>query len=116
MQNQRILFLQVALMALAASNLACNKAASSPVTAAQAPKTDTNPMEIRTDAELLRQLKIGEPEWSEVGVSQTVAARIEVDNRGTTRVGSSMMGRISSLYVHEGEAVKRGQLLAILNS
>src|SRR5579862_8350290 len=116
MQNQRILFVEAALVVLAASGLACNKAASSPVTAAQAPRKDVNPMEIHTDAELLGQLRIGEPEWAEVGASQTVAARIEVDDRGTTRVGSSMMGRISSLYVHEGEAVKRGQLLALLNS
>jgi cobalt-zinc-cadmium efflux system membrane fusion protein len=116
MQNQRIVFLKAALIALAAFGVACNKAASSPVTAAQAPKANANPMEIRTDAELLGQLKIGEPQWAEVGTSQTVAARIEVNDRGTTRVGSSMMGRISSLYVHEGEAVKRGQLLAILNS
>jgi cobalt-zinc-cadmium efflux system membrane fusion protein len=116
MQNRQILFLEAALMVLAAHSIACNKATSSPVPAAQTPKTDANPMDIRTAAELLSQLKIGEPQWAEVGTSQTVPARIEVDDRGTTRVGSSMMGRISSLYVHEGEMVKRGQLLAILNS
>ena len=98
-----------------ASNVGCNKAAPS-AAAAPAPKTDADALEIKAGASLLEQLKIGEPVWVNVGASQTVAARIEVDDRGSTRVGSSLMGRISSLYVHEGEAVKKGQLMAILNS
>jgi cobalt-zinc-cadmium efflux system membrane fusion protein len=105
--------LAVVLLAVAATG--CNKTA--PVaTAAPAPTVDSNPLEIRAAAALLQQLRVGEPVWAEVGTAQTFAAHIDVDDRGTTRVGSSLMGRISSLYVHEGEAVTKGQLLAILNS
>ncbi len=109
--------LMVAFIAAGAINYGCTKRAPAVETsAAKDSKPDTNPMEIQAGTELLRQLKVGRATWSEVSAAQTVAARIEVDSHGTTRVGSSMMGRVASLFVQEGDEVKRGQVMALLNS
>ena len=91
---------------------------SSPEQTAQATSSapPANPFEITADKDLLERIKIGEPSWKEVAASQTVAARIEVDQTRVTRVGSPVMGRISQLLVTEGQSVKRGELLALLNS
>lgn len=75
-----------------------------------------NPLEISPDKALMERIKIGEPSWGEVGASISVAARVEVDTTRVTRIGSPVMGRISSLEVQEGQDVKHGQLLALLNS
>jgi cobalt-zinc-cadmium efflux system membrane fusion protein len=45
-----------------------------------------------------------------------VPARLEIDDTRITRVGSPVMGRITSLYVREGQEVHRGDILAQLNS
>jgi cobalt-zinc-cadmium efflux system membrane fusion protein len=73
-------------------------------------------MVIEVDENLRRRLRIGEPTWAAVGPAITVAARVEVDETRVTRVGSPVMGRIGSLLVREGEQVRKGQTLALLNS
>lgn len=75
-----------------------------------------NPLEITATDGLLQRLSIGEPSWRDVGASVTVAARVEVDTTRITRIGSPVMGRISSLDVQEGQEVRKGQQLALLNS
>src|SRR5262249_47796470 len=42
--------------------------------------------------------------------------RVEVDETRITRVGSPVMGRITDLAIREGQEVRRGQLLAMVNS
>jgi cobalt-zinc-cadmium efflux system membrane fusion protein len=76
----------------------------------------SNPLEIKAKSDLLHQLKIGDALWADVSLSQTVPARVEVDDTRITRVGSPVMGRISSLFVREGQEVHRGEVLALLNS
>jgi cobalt-zinc-cadmium efflux system membrane fusion protein len=85
-----------------------------PSVAAEAPKED--PTSIAPQPSLREQLKIGEPAWAMVGTSMTVAARVEVDETRVTRAGSPLMGRITALSVQEGEQVRNGQVLALLNS
>ena len=75
-----------------------------------------NPLEITAGGNLIDRVKVGAPNWSTVAASQTVAARIEVDATRVTRVGTPVLGRITQLTVHEGQAVRRGELLALLNS
>jgi membrane fusion protein, heavy metal efflux system len=75
-----------------------------------------NPLEIDVDSNLLQRIRVGEPSWAEVGASITVAGRVDVDITRITRIGSPVMGRITSLEVQEGEQVRQGQLLALLNS
>ena len=76
----------------------------------------SNEMEIKPNESLLKSLKVGEPRSADVGINLSVAARLEVDETRVTRVGSPVMGRITSLSVHEGQEVTRGQVMAQLNS
>lgn len=75
-----------------------------------------DPMQITLDGNLRKRVRVGEPEWTQVGATLTVAARVEVDETRVTRVGSPVMGRIASLHVREGQRVRTGQVLATLNS
>lgn len=84
--------------------------------AAPAAKAVSDPMAITPTANLLKDLKIGEPVTSDIGATHTVAARVEADETRVTRVGSPVLGRISSLLVREGQQVHKGQVLALLNS
>lgn len=86
-----------------------------PVTT-QAAETAGNPLEIEVDENLMKRVKLGEPVWAQVGATLTVAARVEVDETRVTRVGSPVMGRIASLSVNEGQQVRSGQILALVNS
>lgn len=104
----------------------CGKDAAAPAAAvaggdtaartAGAAATTHDPMEIKAEPALLQRLKIGEPVTGNVGTTITVAARIEVDDTRITRVGSPVMGRIASLSIREGQEVKKGQVIAQLNS
>lgn len=89
----------------------------SPAPAATVPaSTPANPLEITADAALLARLTLGEPAAATVAARQTVAARIDVDRTRVTRVGSPVMGRVSRLAAEEGQHVRRGELLALLDS
>lgn len=94
--------------------------ASNSTDTAAAPKSadaaPASPDEITADDGLLTRIKVGSPSWETIGGSQTVAARIDVDQRRVTRVGSKVMGRVSELTAHEGQFVKRGQVLALIES
>lgn len=95
--------------------VSCNRA-TAPVGATAAAKTQPDPNVIRPNGTLMDQLKLGTPLSASVGQTFEVAARIEVDETRVTRVGSPVVGRISSLIAQEGQQVAKGQLLALLNS
>jgi len=117
MKNPRqagILMLCAALAALLSSS--CGTGESSTTQAAAETAPPQNPMEIEVDENLMRRLKLGEASWANVGATLTVAARVEVDETRVTRVGSPVMGRIASLSVHQGQQVRKGQILALVNS
>lgn len=104
------------LLATAVFLAACSKKEADALTAAPAAAPPQDPMQIDLDENLLKRVRLGEPQWTTVGATLTVAARVEVDETRVTRVGSPVMGRIASLHVREGERVRRGQILATLNS
>ena len=101
---------------LLAATLACGGSSASAPAAAATAAPAQNPLEITAGDNLTARLTLGEPAWAEVAVRQTVAARIEINQTRITRVGSPVMGRITQLAVHEGQQVRRGDLLALLNS
>lgn len=107
------LFITAALLLTLAG---CKKEVAQPTEAKTQEAPASDPLEIKAPAEMRAQLKIGEASWAEVGTTVTVAARVEVDETRVTRVGSPIMGRISSLSIREGQEVQRGQLLALLTS
>ena len=92
----------------------CNRQPAPPEATAAVVAAD--PMEIKAGPSILSRIKTGEVMSAEVGATITVAARVAVDDTRVTRVGSPVMGRIASLTAREGEEVRRGQLLALLNS
>ncbi len=95
----------------------CNKAESNAAVTSQASAAaHADPMEIRITGELRERVKAGRPTFANVGASLTVAARLEVDETRVTRVGSPVMGRIKALQVQEGQEVKHGDQLALVNS
>ena len=99
------------LMALAA----CKREAPASAKGSEAAQA-SDPMEIKAEPLLLARIKTAFVQTADVNTSITVAARVAVDDSRITRVGSSVMGRISTLTVREGDEVKQGQLLALLNS
>ncbi|MES1255220.1 MAG: efflux RND transporter periplasmic adaptor subunit [Acidobacteriota bacterium] len=107
----------LAAVCMLAAVLACSKPAAPPPQATKpSAETPSNALEITVDASLLQGLKVGEPDWASVRVSQTVAARIVLDETHLAKVGSPIMGRITQMVVQEGQEVRRGQLLAQLHS
>lgn len=81
---------------------------------ATAPPRD--PMVITADAELAARLRIGSPAWTEVRETLRVPARIEADETRLARVGAPVTGRLTDLAAREGDVVRRGQVLATINS
>jgi cobalt-zinc-cadmium efflux system membrane fusion protein len=111
--NKHFLWIAASVLLLAG----CNRtAAPAPNPSAQKAEAAFDPTIIRPTESLLKQLKLGTPQSSSVGLTFNVAARVEVDETRVTRVGSPVLGRISSIGVHEGQHVTKGQVLALLNS
>ncbi len=75
-----------------------------------------NPLEITARPDLMRDIKVGEPQWKEVSATLRVAGRIEADETRMARINAPVAGRIMDLDVIEGQAVSRGQVLATIHS
>ncbi|HWC00268.1 MAG TPA: efflux RND transporter periplasmic adaptor subunit [Bryobacteraceae bacterium] len=91
-------------------------AAGSPEKGVEAEKHEHDPLEIQVNAELMKQIRIGEPTFAQVSGTLRVAARVEADETRMARVSAPVTGRITDLDVYEGQMVKRGQVLATLHS
>jgi cobalt-zinc-cadmium efflux system membrane fusion protein len=75
-----------------------------------------NPLEITVRADLMRQIRVGEPKWEQVSGTLRVAGRVEADETRMARVSAPVTGRIMDLDVIEGQVVTRGQVLATIHS
>lgn len=108
------------LLVVAGCALGGCKQQSVPATTASAapgqPAAPPDPLSITPNEALRRRLTTGSIQNLAVGEVITVAARVEVDGTRVTRVGSPVMGRVTSLLVHEGQQVEQGQILALVNS
>ena len=82
-------------------------------TVAMAP---SDPNEVLVTRGLAGIVKFGSPEISNVTGTLQVAARVETDASRVARVGSPVAGRITRLYVFEGQTVRAGTALATLHS
>lgn len=85
-------------------------------TEAAAPPPNIDPLQITADAELMKQLTVGEVPWADVTGQMKLAARVEADETRMARINSPLSGRIVDLKVAEGQDVERGQVLAHLHS
>lgn len=75
-----------------------------------------DPLAIQAQAELAARLKIGAPAMTEVRETLRVPGRIEADETRLARVGAPVPGRVTDLEAREGDAVRRGQVLAVISS
>lgn len=97
--------------ALALQLAACSREAEKP--AAVAP---TDAYFIAATAELTAAVEVGKAALTDVREVQRVPGRVEVDDTRMARVGAPVAGRITDLQMKVGDVVRRGQVLATLNS
>ena len=107
---------QKAVMSVALVGLAGCSKVDTPVVKAESSPAPFDPMRIEATPILKDQIETGSVGWADVGSNLTIAAHVEVDENRVTRVGSPLMGRTQTIEVREGEDVRQGQLLALLNS
>lgn len=102
-----------ALIALctAALLLGCNK--EGPKSAAQ---TAADPMLVQPGEELLAQMKIAQVGREPVAETLRVAGRIDFDEQRMARIGATVTGRVTEIDVLLGQTVRKGDVLAQLNS
>ena len=97
---------------LTASLLAgCNK---DDKTAAAAPPAD--PALVAPAAELIAQLKLASVSTQPVAETLRVAGRIDFDEQRLARIGATITGRVTEIDALLGQEVKKGEVLARLNS
>ncbi len=103
------------LLALAAG---CGGPATQPAAppAASEPAATADPMLIRNDPTLAARLTTARVGRAPVDLPLTVSARVEVDATRVTRIGTPVVGRVTSSRVEEGQIVHKGDLLAQLQS
>lgn len=89
---------------------------NAPAPVAEAKSTPENPLLIKLDENLRGRIKVGPAGRALMGEELTVAARVEVDETRVVRIGSPVLARVLSLAVQEGQDVREGQLLAVVNS
>jgi cobalt-zinc-cadmium efflux system membrane fusion protein len=91
----------------------CGKQDAAP---AAAPAAERNPLAVAAPPLLQADLRIGEASFVDIRDTLRVPGRIEVDEQRVARVGASVTGRVTELEAILGQDVRRGQVLAHLNS
>ncbi len=105
MKNTLVLALVGALL------LGCNK--EDPKTAAQQVQ---DPMIVAPSPELLAQLKLDDVKSRPLVETLRVAGRIDFDEHRLARIGATITGRVTEIDAWLGQDVKKGDVLARLNS
>lgn len=97
--------------------LAGCKEAPAPASKPEAAQAATNdPLVVQVGPELLSKLVVGQPTSADIREMLRVPGRIEADENRMARVGSPVAGRIVDLDATVGQEVRRGQVLATINS
>lgn len=99
------------LLLTAAFLLGCNKD-NDKVAAPQA----ADPALVRPAPELLAQLKLGDVSTLPVAETLRVAGQIDFDEQRLARIGATVTGRVTQIDALLGQEVKKGEILARMNS
>ena len=75
-----------------------------------------DPLEIIITPDIQKQIKTEVVRYQEIGETLMIPGRLETQNRKLAKIGSPITGRVSDLYVSLGDVVKKGQVLARINS
>jgi cobalt-zinc-cadmium efflux system membrane fusion protein len=89
---------------------ACGEKAAPP---AKAPR---DPMAVEAGPDLQARVRAEQPRQEDVRETLRVPARVEADETRMARVGAPVAGRITDLAATIGQDVRRGQVLATINS
>jgi cobalt-zinc-cadmium efflux system membrane fusion protein len=76
----------------------------------------SDPLEIIITPEIQKQTKNEVVKYQDIGETLMIPGRLETQNRKLAKIGSPITGRVSDLYVSLGDVVKKGQVLAKVNS
>jgi membrane fusion protein, heavy metal efflux system len=79
-------------------------------------KKKIDPLEIIITPEIEKQTKTEVVKNQDIGETLMIPGRLETQNRKLAKIGSPITGRVSDLYVSLGDVVKKGQVLAKVNS
>ena len=71
---------------------------------------------IAADASLQSQIQVAEVLATGISETLRVAGQIDFDEQAFTRIGASVTGRVTQIQAQLGDAVKKGDTLAIINS
>ena len=91
---------------------ACNKKEQPTAKPAQV----NDPAIVEIKPEMTSQFSIERVQLTDIAVTQRVSGKIEANEQRTTRIGSSVTGRITQVMAEVGDRVKAGQALAKLSS
>jgi cobalt-zinc-cadmium efflux system membrane fusion protein len=75
-----------------------------------------DPLEVIITPDIQKQIKTEVVRYQEIGETLMIPGRLETQNRRLAKIGSPITGRVSDLYVSLGDVVKKGQVLARINS
>ncbi len=96
--------------------LGCNKSDSAKAKPAVQTAEKKNPLDVHLTAEMSKQFQVEPAQIVELAMVQKVSGRIEANEQRTTRIGSSITGRVTQVMAEVGDRVKAGQPLAKLAS
>ena len=99
-----LIFLSVSLL------IACSKSEDT------SQKKKLDPLEIVITPEIQKQIKTDMVNYQDISDTLLIPGRLETQNRRLAKIGSPIIGRVSDLYVSLGDVVKKGQVLARVNS
>ena len=99
-----LIFLSVSLL------IACSKSEDT------SQKKKLDPFEVVITPEIQKQIKTDMVNYQDISETLLIPGRLETQNRRLAKIGSPIIGRVSDLYVSLGDVVKKGQVLARVNS
>ena len=94
----------------------CNKSDPAKTKPAVQTAEKKNPLDVHLTEEMSQQFKVESAQTVELAVMQKVSGRIEANEQRTTRIGSSITGRVTQVMAEVGDRVQAGQPLAKLSS
>ena len=103
---KKIIFILFSLALL----ISCSKSNNAP----EVKKLD--PLEIAITPEIQKQIKTETVSNQDISETLMIPGRLEAQNLRLAKIGSPINGRISDIYASLGDVVKKGQVLARVNS
>ena len=104
---KKALFLLLTVATLVGCNQENNKVAAQQV---------HDPLSVTPSQELLAQLKLSDVSTQPVAETLRVSGRIDFDEQRLARIGATVTGRVTDIDALLGQSVKKGEVLAKLNS